>query len=264
MSRARGLIGLKQVENLAVEAEFYCRVNASRKTMRLRELADTLQVDLTTLSKYINMHIKPSKPRMREINEKLKGVDYKSVVEDCLVKQPYPFPEMNNLTFKCPELLDCAVYEFLESLGRQPFDYILTIEGGGLALAQAIAVRIKSPLVYGLRDIIIRGGHSIPYKYTPVYAWGPRIKRYITFPLGGELRGKRVVVVDDIAWTGATVMTLIDYASRKKCEVPGVFLLATFRDVYDKIIEKSGTRVHAFLFLPDEVRKTIAGEFEAI
>ena len=258
------MIGLKQVENLAVEAEFYCRVNASRKTMRLRELADTLQVDLTTLSKYINMHIKPSKPRMREINEKLKGVDYKSVVEDCLVKLPYPFPEMNNLTFKCPELLDCVVYEFLESLGRQPFDYILTIEGGGLALAQAIAVRIKSSLVYGLRDIIIRGGHSIPYKYTPVYAWGPRIKRYITFPLGGELRGKKVVVVDDIAWTGATVMTLIDYASRKKCEVTGVFLLATFRDVYNKIIEKSGTRAHAFLFLPGEVRKTIAGGFEAI
>ncbi|MGC9182257.1 phosphoribosyltransferase family protein [Thermogladius sp.] len=254
----------RRIEDLMLEAEFYCRVNAARRTMKLKDLASSLGVDLTTLSKYVNMHIKPSRPRMRELGEKLRDVDYKSVIRDCLIWQPYPFPEMNNLLFKCHELLDCAVYEFLKELGGVVFDYILTVEGGGLALAQAIASRLKLPVVYGLRDIIIRGGHSIPYKYTPVYAWGPRIKRYITLPLGRELKNKRVVVVDDIAWTGATVMTLAEYAARKKCDVVGVFLLATFGDVYERLVGKLGSRLHVVLILPNEARKSVMSEFEFI
>ncbi|MGC8988084.1 phosphoribosyltransferase family protein [Infirmifilum sp.] len=251
----------KRIKDLMLEAEFYCRVNSACRVMKLKDLANNLDIDLTTLSKYVNMHIKPSRPTMKELSEKLGEIDYKSVMRDCLIQRPYPFPETNNLLFKCPELLDCVVYEFLREFGTLSYDYILTIEGGGLALAQAIASRLRSPVVYGLRDIITRGGHSVPYKYMPAYAWGPRIKRYITLPLGRELRNKKVVVVDDIAWTGATVMTLTEYAARKRCDVLGVFLLATFEDVYEKLVERLKSRLHVVLILPDEVKKSVIGEF---
>jgi len=243
--------------------ELYCRLNAALSSMRLKDLSTMLNIDITVLSKYIHRHIKPSLARTRELLSRLRSIDYKQPLVNCLLKNIYVFPEANNILYGCSQLFHCVIFEALDYVKDLDFDTIFTLEGGGLAVASIIQHYTNTKLIYGLRDVIVGGGHSILYKYTPLYAWGPRIKRYITYPSKSRLRRGSAIIVDDIAWTGGTVLTIYDYVS-KRFSVKGVFLIATFEDVLSKIREKIRVNVKTIISFPSAIRDEVLKKYFSI
>ncbi len=76
------------------------------------------------------------------------------------------------------------------------------------------------------------------------------MRYFISIPsrLIGE--GERIVLLDDIAWTGGTILTLNRLASRLKGKVAAVYLLAAFKTTLQRLEEEMpGIKIRPFITL---------------
>ena len=126
---------------------------------------------------------------------------------------------------------------------------MFTIEGGGLAYSSLVSLLTGRPIVYAIKGVHIEGGITEPYCILGSGDLSPRFKTYLTIPKKGIYKGDRVVIIDDISWTGNTVYTLYNIAIKHGAQVDGVYLMVTTNDVYQKLVKALKTYVHVLLFI---------------
>jgi len=219
-------------EKILTYLKFLCLLKTASDDMSLRKVAMWLGIDVAVLSKYLNLHIIPSHPRMLKILSILEEkYDPINAIRVCVSKGVYYFPEMNNLSWKCPFMYYCILHEFAKRLKSVNFDAFVTAEGGGLYISSGLqTIFPRKRLLYAMRDVLVKGGYSIKYKRIPKYAMGPRIKRYLTFPQKRSLRNTRVVIIDDFIRSGDTVNILIKYLDIKGAEIKKIIALSATRE----------------------------------
>ena len=105
-------------------------------------------------------------------------------------------PERDIVTW---DELDRLVGILAERLAGQAFDVMLAITRGGMVPAGMLAYRLK------LRDILVA---AVEY-YDDSGRPGPH-PTFFQFPADPLLRGKRVLVVDEVWDSGTTIMAVID------------------------------------------------------
>ena len=93
--------------------------------------------------------------------------------------------------------LDGLVGTLAERLGGQPFDVLLAITRGGMVPAGMLAYRLK------LRDILVA---AVEY-YDETGQPGAH-PTFFQFPADPLLRGKRVLVVDEVWDSGTTIQAV--------------------------------------------------------
>jgi hypoxanthine phosphoribosyltransferase len=247
------VIGGLSVDNYILSEEFYCRLGIARSSMKLYDLAKMLGLDSSVVSKYIHGVIEPSNKKKRILLDKLRSFDYIQPLSQCISSSVYPFPETNNILHGCPHLIHCVLYEAMVFMRELNPDIIFTIEGGGLSIASILHYLTKAKVVYGLRDVIVSGGHSVSSNGSSLDTWNPRVKRYITFPMRSKIIGENALIIDDIAWTGNTCITIYKYI-KKKFNVKGVFLIASFESALKRIYSEVNVPVKSIIVFPDSYR----------
>ena len=95
--------------------------------------------------------------------------------------------------------LDRLVGILADRLGSEPFDVMLAITRGGMVPAGMLAYRLR------LRDILVA---AVEY-YDETGAPGPQ-PTFFQFPADPLLRGKRVLVVDEVWDSGTTIHAVTD------------------------------------------------------
>ena len=104
-----------------------------------------------------------------------------------------------------PEAFRKVVKLLVEKAGQYSFDYVCGIAIGGLPLATAIAYEMSKPLIYARRE---KKTHGTMKQLEGDYA-----------------RGSRILIIDDVATTGGTLVDIVNLVKSEGLEVTGALIV---------------------------------------
>ncbi len=236
---------------LLLKLEFLSIFRLAREKYTLKELSDMLGIDIPTLSKYANAQLVPSIKRIKElIPLLLKVVNPLEEIRISLTSGGFAFPELNNILNTKPYLLGWIAIQTIRRLSTMKFNTILSVEGGGLAYAAFLATLTGKRLVYGIRDVFIEGGITETYTLLESDRYSPKMKKYITIPKNSIRKDDRVIIVDDISWSGGTIHTLYKLAKKAKADILGIFLIAIFDDTLEMLRDMIDVDIEPLIVVP--------------
>ena len=115
--------------------------------------------------------------------------------------------------------------EIIDKIGLENFDSIVSVPTGGLVIASALAIETVKPLIY------VR---SKPKDYGT------------TKSVEGKINdGLKVVMVDDVATTGGSVINAIKSLKESKIKVEDAFVIVNRMEGADEALNEEGVKLHS-------------------
>lgn len=115
--------------------------------------------------------------------------------------------------------------EIIDKIGLENFDSIVSVPTGGLVIASALAIETVKPLIY------VR---SKPKDYGT------------TKSVEGKIHdGLKVVMVDDVATTGGSVINAIKSLKQSKIKVEDAFVIVNRMEGADEALNEEGVKLHS-------------------
>ena len=115
--------------------------------------------------------------------------------------------------------------EIMDKIGLENFDSIVSVPTGGLVIASALAIETVKPLIY------VR---SKPKDYGT------------TKSVEGKIHdGLKVVMVDDVATTGGSVINAIKSLKESKIKVEDAFVIVNRMEGADEARNEEGVKLHS-------------------
>jgi len=112
-----------------------------------------------------------------------------------------------------------------ESVGLNNFDALVSVPTGGLVIASALAIEIVKPLIY------VR---SKPKDYGTSKSVEGQIHE-----------GMKVVMIDDVATTGGSVVNAIKSLKEAKITIEDAYVIVNRMEGADKALEELGVKLHS-------------------
>ena len=117
--------------------------------------------------------------------------------------------------------------EIEESIGLDNFDSIVSVPTGGLVIASALAIETVKPLIY------VR---SKPKDYGTLKMIEGKIHQ-----------GMTVLMIDDVATTGGSVVNAIKSLKDSKISVKDAYVMVNRMEGADKALEDLGVKMHSIV-----------------
>ena len=114
--------------------------------------------------------------------------------------------------------------QIIEKVGLENFDYIVSIPTGGLVIASSLAFEIVKPLIY-VRNKPKEHGTS------------KSIEGFIE-------RGKKVLMIDDVATTGGSIINAIESLKEDGIIVSDAFVIINRMEGAAESLEAKGVKIH--------------------
>ena len=114
--------------------------------------------------------------------------------------------------------------QIIEKVGLENFDYIVSIPTGGLVIASSLAFEIVKPLIY------VRNKPK-------EYGTSKSIEGFIE-------RGKKVLMIDDVATTGGSIISAIELLKEAGIIVSDSFVIINRMEGATESLEAKGVRMH--------------------
>lgn len=115
----------------------------------------------------------------------------------------------------------------IEKVGLDSFDSLVSVPTGGLVIASALAIETVKPLIY------VR---SKPKDYGTSKSVEGKIHE-----------GLKVVMIDDVATTGGSVINAIKSLKEEKIQVSDAFVIVNRMEGADKALKEEGVDLHSLL-----------------
>jgi len=115
--------------------------------------------------------------------------------------------------------------EIINDIGLDNFDSIVSVPTGGLVIASALAIETVKPLIY------VR---SKPKDY----GTSKSVE-------GKTWEGMKVVMIDDVATTGGSVVNGINSLKELKIEVNDAYVIVNRMEGADQILKDQGVTLHS-------------------
>jgi len=115
--------------------------------------------------------------------------------------------------------------EIINKIGLDNFDSIVSVPTGGLVIASALAIETVKPLIY------VR---SKPKDYGTSKSVEGKIHD-----------GLKVVMIDDVATTGGSVVNAIKSLKEVKIKVQDAFVIVNRMEGADEALKEQGVRLHS-------------------
>lgn len=115
----------------------------------------------------------------------------------------------------------------IEKVGLDTFDSLVSVPTGGLVIASALAIETVKPLIY------VR---SKPKDYGTSKSVEGKI-----------YDGLKVVMIDDVATTGGSVINAIKSLKEEKIQVSDAFVIVNRMEGADKALKEEGVHLHSLL-----------------
>jgi adenine phosphoribosyltransferase len=232
------------VRNLNSTALLVARLKATsllriaRDRFRYAELSEMTGIDEPTLSRYVHGILVPSVQRARQIVEVLQSrIDLSEKVRSLLEEKITTYPDASSIFLRNPAVPDWISYCAYERYAGMGIETVLSVEDGGVLIAVLVASILKAKLLYASRARGVHVGrvleeHCWPYRSSNPELVNPRLKRVLSLPDGYIQRGDRVLLVDDIVWSGETIRALGRFVVASKAEIAAAFCVGVlFQDI---------------------------------
>lgn len=115
--------------------------------------------------------------------------------------------------------------EIIKEIGLDKFDAIVSVPTGGLVIASALAIETVKPLIY------VR---SKPKDYGTSKSVEGKIQE-----------GMKVVMIDDVATTGGSVVNGIKSLKEEKIKVEDAYVIVNRMEGAGEALEKEGVTLHS-------------------
>ena len=115
--------------------------------------------------------------------------------------------------------------EIIKDVGLDKFDSLVSVPTGGLVIASALAIETVKPLIY------VR---SKPKDYGTSKSVEGKIQE-----------GMKVVMIDDVATTGGSVVNGIKSLKEEKIKVEDAYVIVNRMEGADEALEKEGVTLHS-------------------
>lgn len=143
------------------------------------------------------------------------------------------WPSLHTETFELAQAI--------EESGEK-FDLIVAIARGGLTISHMLSDFLRLPIT----SFTITSYHDLKQHSTPI----------VTFRLGDELRGKRLLLVDDVSDTGKTFTRGVEYLREVGAE--NVRTVALFVKPHTEFTpDYHGREVSEWVVFPYDMRETV-------
>ena len=114
-----------------------------------------------------------------------------------------------------------------ESIGLNSFDSLVSVPTGGLVIASALAIEIVKPLIY------VR---SKPKDYGTSKS------------VEGQIyEGMKVVMIDDVATTGGSVVNAIKSLKEANITIEDAYVIANRMEGADEALKELGVKLHSII-----------------
>lgn len=114
--------------------------------------------------------------------------------------------------------------QIIEKVGLENFDYIVSIPTGGLVIASSLAFEIVKPLIY------VRNKPK-------EYGTSKSIEGFIE-------RGKKVLMIDDVATTGGSIINAIESLKEAGIITSDSFVIINRMEGATESLEAKGVKMH--------------------
>jgi len=114
--------------------------------------------------------------------------------------------------------------QIIEKVGLENFDYIVSIPTGGLVIASSLAFETVKPLIY------VRNKPK-------EYGTSKSIEGFIE-------RGKKVLMIDDVATTGGSIINAIDSLKEAGIILSDAFVIINRMEGAAESLEMKGVKMH--------------------
>ena len=115
--------------------------------------------------------------------------------------------------------------EIIKDVGLDKFDSLVSVPTGGLVIASALAIETVKPLIY------VR---SKPKDYGTSKSVEGKIQE-----------GMKVVMIDDVATTGGSVVNGIKSLKEEKIKVEDAYVIVNRMEGADEALEEEGVKLHS-------------------
>jgi orotate phosphoribosyltransferase len=115
--------------------------------------------------------------------------------------------------------------EIIKDVGLDKFDSLVSVPTGGLVIASALAIETVKPLIY------VR---SKPKDYGTSKSVEGKIQE-----------GMKVVMIDDVATTGGSVVNGIKSLKEEKIKVKDAYVIVNRMEGADSALEEEGVTLHS-------------------
>jgi len=112
-----------------------------------------------------------------------------------------------------------------DQIGYDNFDCLASVPTGGLVIASALAIETVKPLVY------VR---SQPKEHGTSKSIEGKIKK-----------GAKILMVDDVATTGASVSNAITLLKEAGAKITDVYVIVNSMEGADKLLQSQGVKIHS-------------------
>ena len=233
---------MSSLDDILLRLEAISLLRRLKKYYKYRELGNYFRLDIPLLSKYVRGKLLPGKRRAEEIIHKaLEILNIESEIKKCINQGVYNYPELMNLSASSPDTLLYIAIQAYKLYKKSNITKILSVEGGGLLIASPIAILLDKSLIYALRDQYIKDAVIEPYFPTNV---AMKYTKFIALPRNSLSSKDKILVVDDIIWSGATVIALLNIARKLASEVMGVFCVGvSSKKIVENIERNYGVKV---------------------
>ncbi|MGA1846579.1 phosphoribosyltransferase family protein [Deferribacter abyssi] len=115
-----------------------------------------------------------------------------------------------------PEVLECIVIYFKESLSNIIFDKILTVESSGISIASVLSYLTKKPFIFAKKKRPIT---MDSFYYSKSYSFTKQSETELFVAKSVLSKGDRIVFVDDFFAQGSTLNSVEDICKQAGAEV---------------------------------------------
>lgn len=249
------MISMSSLEDILLRLEAISLLRRLKRNFKYRELSGYLGLDIPLLSKYVNGKLLPGKLRAWKIIQKILEItNIEDEIKNALNQGIYSYPELMNLSASSPDLLFYIAIQAYKLYKNFNITKVLSIEGSGLIIASLIATLLNKGLVYALRDHYIKDAVIELYS-TNINFVQAKYMKFIALPRKSLQSNDKVLIVDDIIWSGATIKALLNIARKLNSEVIGVFCVGVFsKKIVEEIKENYGVKISYLIQMPTMLR----------
>jgi adenine/guanine phosphoribosyltransferase-like PRPP-binding protein len=206
----------------------------ARKQFKYADLSKITGIDEPTLNRYVHGILVPNLQRAHQIVEVLQPrTDIAGEVRILLKEKITTYPDASSIFIQNPAIPAWISYYIHDRYAKLRVDTLLSVEDGGILISSIAAILLDARLLFAARDREHYAGKTVEQHYWPYRASdgelaNPRLMRILSLPDGYIQKHNRVLLLDDIVWSGETMRALGRFVAASKGEVVGAFCLGVF------------------------------------
>lgn len=204
-----------------------------KSTYTYEQLYNMLNLSPTVLSRYVNGHVLPSDEKADAIINMFSESMLKELLKSKISKKDGAY----DLTSVCydPNLQQIIAKFVANEFELLKIDKVLTAAVDGIPTAIQIGNELRA------KSVVIAKGYKevgVDEFIEERACFSPVLFKTFYVPKGSIRKNEKVLIVDDIMRTGATIEALIRIVERSKAIVAGVFTIFSIGDCIEKLVKK--------------------------